>query len=286
MNARSGSDRASLLLRRAIAARELGPGDRLGTEAQLADELGATRPAVREAVRLLAQANILRATRGPGGGVFVAHSPDRALARTISDALAAMLDTSATSVAELTEVRLLLEVPLAGLTARRAAASDLAALRGALDEAERAPDDDAVQRRCDIRFHRTIAEAAGNPVAAALVAWTSEVLQPRLKDLIAAVIVEAVAREQHRAIATAIADRDGGAAERAMRLHLQYVGDVLETASPPAPAAAAPATAAATPAAPAIAAASPRAPAATAATTVTGATETVSAAAHPRLAGP
>lgn len=233
MSGSSGSDRASLLLRRAIAARALAPGDRLGTEADLARELGATRPAVREAVRLLAQANILRATRGPGGGVFVANTPDSGLARTISDALAAMLDTGATSVAELTEVRLLLEVPLAGLAARRATAEDVAALRDAVEEAERAPDDDTVQRRTDISFHRTIAEAAGNRVAGALVTWSSEVLQPRLKDLIAAAIVEAVAREQHRAIATAIGDREPAAAERAMRLHLQYVSDVLETVSPP-----------------------------------------------------
>jgi len=232
MSAPSGSDRASLLLRRAIAARSLAPGDRLGTEAELALQLDATRPAVREAVRLLAQANILRATRGPGGGVFVAHTPEGGLARTISDELAVMLDTGAMSVTELAEVRLLLEVSLAGLAARRAGADVAGVLRAAVDEAEAAPDDDAGQRRAEIAFHRTIAQAAGNRVAGALVTWSSEMLQSRLKDLIAAAIVEAVAREQHRAIADAIANHDPAAAERAMRIHLQYIGDVLETVAP------------------------------------------------------
>ena len=58
---------------------------------------------------------------------------------------------------------------------------------------------------------------AGNRVACALTAWSSEVLQSRLKDLIAPAIVEAVAREQHREILAAIEQRKPGAAERAMR---------------------------------------------------------------------
>ena len=62
------SDHVSRLLQRAIAARALAPGDRIGTEAELARDLGASRPAVREAVRMLVRANLLRAARGPGRG--------------------------------------------------------------------------------------------------------------------------------------------------------------------------------------------------------------------------
>jgi DNA-binding FadR family transcriptional regulator len=229
MPASPSSDRVSHLLQQAIATRELVPGDRVGTEAQLARELNVSRPAVREAVRLLVRANLLRAARGPGGGVFVARSPDRGLARTVSDAMGAMLASGTTSVAELTEVRLLLEVPLAGLAAANASAQTILELRRAVEDATAAPDDDPVQRQTDIRFHQTIAEAAGNRVASALSAWCSEVLQPRLKDLIAPAIVEAVAREQHREIIAAIEQRRPVLAERAMRVHLRYLSDVLET---------------------------------------------------------
>src|SRR5579863_2615794 len=102
-------------LQQAIADRALRPGDRIGTEAELATSLGVSRPAIREAVRLLVGANQVRAARGPGGGVFVAHTPDGSLAQTISEAVAAMLATETTTIGELTEVRLLLEVPLAAL---------------------------------------------------------------------------------------------------------------------------------------------------------------------------
>jgi DNA-binding FadR family transcriptional regulator len=77
-----------------------------------------------------------------------------------------------------------------------------------------------------------IAEAAGNRVACALVAWSHLVLQPALQALIAPAIVEAVAREQHRAIVNAIEQREPAVAERAMRDHLRYLGDLLETVTP------------------------------------------------------
>ena len=223
------SDHVSQMLQRAIAARSLMPGDRVGTEAELARDLGASRPAVREAVRMLVRANLLRAARGPGGGVFVARSPDDGLARTVSDSIADMLGAGTTSIAELIEVRELLEVPLAGLAARYASADTITMLWRAVEDAERAYDDEGVQRETDVRFHRGIAEASGNRVACALSAWSPEVLQPRLKDVIAPAIVEAVAREQHRDIVAAIQARQPLVAERAMRTHLRYLSDLLET---------------------------------------------------------
>jgi GntR family transcriptional repressor for pyruvate dehydrogenase complex len=131
-------------------------------------------------------------------------------------------------------VRLLLEVPLAGLAAEHASAEMVAELRRAVEDATVRPDDDAVQRETDIRFHRAIAEAAGSRVASALSNWCSEVLQPRLKDVIAPAIVEAVARDQHREIIAAIEQRKPVLAERAMRVHLRYLGDLLETVGNPA----------------------------------------------------
>lgn len=227
------SDRVSQQLQEAIAARSLLPGDRVGTEAELAHDLGASRPAVREAVRMLVRANLLRAARGPGGGVFVARSPDHGLARTVSDAIGDMLATGTTSMTELIEVRELLEVALAGLAARYATAETIAMLRGSVEEAEGAPEDEGVQRETDIRFHRAIAEASANRVARALSAWSAEVLQPRLKDVIAPAIVEAVAREQHREIIAAIEAHKPALAERAMRAHLRYLTDLLETVGAP-----------------------------------------------------
>lgn len=226
------SDDAARLIQRAIAERALAPGDRIGTETELAHDLGLSRPAVREAVRLLSQSNLVRAARGPGGGVFVARTPDAGLAQTVSDAIATMLATELTTVTELTEVRVLLEVPLAGLAAERADAETIARLRRSVDEADRLEDDEAAHREADTFFHWTIAEAAGNRVACALIGWSHVVLQPALRELIAAAIVEPVARAQHREILDAIEARKPAVAERAMRSHLRYLSDLLEAVAP------------------------------------------------------
>jgi DNA-binding FadR family transcriptional regulator len=226
---RSSSDEAARLIQEAIHIRSLAPGDRLGTEADLAQEFGLTRPAVRQGVRLLAQANLVRASRGPGGGVFVLHTPTRGLAETVKESIAALLLSNVTNFNELIEVRTLLEVPLAGLAATRADAAAVARLRICVDEARARLSDEATQRSTDEQFHWTIAEAAGNPVASALVAWSHVVLQPMLKERIATAIVDAVAVEQHAEILAAIEAHKAAAAERAMRDHLRYVSDVFET---------------------------------------------------------
>lgn len=216
-------------LQRSIVARALVPGDRLGTEEELAREYGVSRPTLREAVRLLASVNLVRATKGPGGGVFVARTPEQGMSATVSEAIARMLETSATSIAELLEARTMLEVPLAGLAASRAGGEAIELLRAAIRDAEEHPGDAAVVREADERFHRTIAEAAGNQVARAIAEWAFDVLQPRLEDVIASAVVDAVAVDQHRRILQAIESGEPAAAERAMREHLLYLSDLVET---------------------------------------------------------
>ena len=110
----------------------LGPGDFLGREEDLAAEFGVSRPTLREALRLLASGNLIRATKGPGGGIFVARTAEEGMSRSLSDAIAMMLETRAVSLQELLDARMLLEVPLAGLAAYRADAGTVAQLREGL----------------------------------------------------------------------------------------------------------------------------------------------------------
>ena len=124
----------------------LGPGDFLGREEDLAAEFGVSRPTLREALRLLASGNLIRATKGPGGGIFVARTAEEGMSRSLSDAIAMMLETGTVTLDELLEARLLLEVPLAGLAAYqpeeetvRAAARDRRARGGRRPERHARP---------------------------------------------------------------------------------------------------------------------------------------------------
>jgi GntR family transcriptional regulator, transcriptional repressor for pyruvate dehydrogenase complex len=224
---RSISEQVADAIRACMQSEGLAPGDRLGREEDLARQFGVSRPTLREALRLLSSSHLVRASKGPGGGIFVAATPEEGIGRTVSASVASMLQTQSITIDELLETRMLFEVPLVGLAAQRATDEDVARLHALLDEAERNVDDAALIGEVDERLHRMISELAGNRLAAAFNAWVVEVLQPPLRALVAPAVVESVIVEQHRDIVRAIERGDPAAAERAMREHLVYVRDLV-----------------------------------------------------------
>jgi DNA-binding FadR family transcriptional regulator len=221
----TSSEQIAHEIRRYIARHGLGPDDRLGTEKELANEFGVSRPTLREALRLLASSHLIRATRGPGGGVFVDSTQNEGIGRSLSESIATMLETESVSLRELVEARIQLEVPLAGLAALNATAETDRELAAALTEAESMRDIPASDafRLADARFHREIARTAGNELLRAFTGWTLDVLQPLLVARVGETIDGREILRQHRVIMRAIGRRQPAAAQRAMRRHLEYV---------------------------------------------------------------
>jgi DNA-binding FadR family transcriptional regulator len=207
---RGASDKVAAEIRAHVSRARLRPGDRLGREEDLARQFGVSRPTMREALRLLASSHLIRASKGRGGGIFVAATPEEGIARSVTASVADMLSADLVDIDELIESRLLLEVPLAGLAAQRASEDDVADLR-----------------RIDEAFHTRIAQIAGNRLVAAFVTWVAEVLQPSIRDIIQPAVVEEVMQQQHEDIIRAIERGDPDAAERAMREHVVYVQDLV-----------------------------------------------------------
>jgi GntR family transcriptional repressor for pyruvate dehydrogenase complex len=227
MRIRGASEQVAVALQHHIQAKGLGPGDFLGREEDLAGEFGVSRPTLREALKLLASGNLIRANKGPGGGIFVAHTADQGVRHSLSDAVDMMLETGAVSLEELLDARTLLEVPLAGLAALQAGEPTVERLRAA-HAAEVAADGDIdAIHVADTEFHRAIAAAAGNRMALALTGWVFEVLQPRLLVELRDAVVPAAVLDQHTALLRAIEKGDRARAERAMREHLLYLRDLL-----------------------------------------------------------
>jgi GntR family transcriptional repressor for pyruvate dehydrogenase complex len=221
------SEQVAAALQHRIQSAGLGPGDFLGREEDLSAEFGVSRPTLREALKLLASGNLIRANKGPGGGIFVAHTADQGVRRSLSDSVGMMLETGAVSLEELLDARTLLEVPLAGLAALQADQSTLDRLRTALEAETAAADDIDAVHEADTEFHREIAAAAGNRIAQALSGWVIEVLQPRLMAELRDAVVPGAVLDQHAALLKAIEKGDRVRAERAMREHLLYLRDVL-----------------------------------------------------------
>jgi GntR family transcriptional regulator, transcriptional repressor for pyruvate dehydrogenase complex len=232
---RDASEQVAFEIRRYLAARDLRPGERLGTEQELAAEFGVSRPTLREGLRLLASSHLIRASQGPGGGIFVDNTQSEGMRRNVSESVAVMLETHHVSLLELVEARISLEVPLAGLAAQHATDTVAAELLAAIGEADGNHPASEAFRVADARFHRLIASAARNELLRAFTSWTLDVLQPSLIDTIGASLDGEAILDQHRAIQRAIRLRQPAAAQRAMRRHLHYLSELvrsLETSTP------------------------------------------------------
>ena len=223
---RGASEQVAIQIQHYIQEEGLRPGDFLGREEDLAAEFGVSRPTLREALKLLASGNLIRASKGPGGGIFVAHTADEGMGRSLSDAIGMMLETGNVTLEELLDARLLLEVPLAGLAAYHADEENLQRLREAVRGAATADPDELVE--FDSEIHQAIAAAAGNRMLQALTGWVFEVVQPSVNAALHGAVVQAAIVEQHEALLAAIEKGDAPRAERAMKDHLLYLRDVLQ----------------------------------------------------------
>ena len=116
MKARRVSETIARRIQRAISNGKLEPGEKLPAERDLAKRLSVSRVSVREAYRSLAELGLLSVKRGAEGGAFIADVDHQPVTRSLS----LMLRLGRTSHEELTEARVLLEPPIAGLHRRSA----------------------------------------------------------------------------------------------------------------------------------------------------------------------
>ena len=182
---------------------------------------------MREALRLLSAAHLIRVGRGRTGGIFVARTPSEGMSRNLSESIALMLAAQTISMTELLDARLSLEVPIAGRAAVNADEGVVARLEEAIEAATGHQPGTEPFNTADSRFHQILAEASGNDLLHALTGWILEVLQPTLVVTISDRVDAEAILAQHRAILRAVRRRQRLAAERAMQAHIEYLVQIL-----------------------------------------------------------
>jgi len=206
-------------VRDALFAKELRPGDFLGTEKDLAERFGVSRIVARDALRTLEAQGIVEIKVGSGGGARIA----RGNARLFAEALAVQLDLAGVSVAEIMDAQRAIECLAAELAAANSTPEDHARLRELIAEAERRIDDVGAFTRLGREFHLSVAEASHNRVLLVQlislqhVSWPAQ--NPTLTPKVARRILDA-----HKELASLIEIRDGAAARRLMDDHVKMIG--------------------------------------------------------------
>lgn len=215
---RAVTEEAIARIREMIIAGQLGPGDRLPREGDLAVALGLGRSSLREAVRALTLAGVLETRQGSGTYV-TSLSPSRLL----EPAGQAVPLLPAEGALQLFDVRRMLEPAATELAAARMDEARLQELHGLLVRCEEAAEvvDRVALPAADQEFHRCIVEAVGNPFLKSLHENLARgTIQARVwrtdvdGDATRAIIT------QHRDIYAALEGRDPALARMAATNHL------------------------------------------------------------------
>lgn len=200
-----------------IKERELSSGDKLPPERELAVMLNVSRPSLREALRALSAMNIIEMRQGDG--TYIASLEPQRLVEHLEFVFS--LDDS--TFIQLFEARKIVEVGIVSLAAQRITDEQIFALEESLHRAEDSLEDTESFLAADLALHKTITEAAGNPI---LERFMVSISQLGLASRSRTVIIPGITAEtlaDHKAIVAALKQRDADAASRAMLVHLNHV---------------------------------------------------------------
>jgi len=196
----------------------LKPGDQLPAERELAQQLGVSRTAVREAVKTLREKGLVEAYSGRG--TFITDGTSQA-ARQSFDLMVKVGQQEGSP--HLAELRLILEPGIAALAAVRAKEEDLAAMREAVEVMDRAQKDPEAYIEADLDFHLALAEAAANPLILSLIDSIVGLLREQRIRIFNVEGGPQRGQIHHKRILDAMERHDAELARSAMRAHLEQV---------------------------------------------------------------
>ena len=210
------ADRVTAELEGMIAGNQLRPGDSLPSVQELADQFGVSRTVVREAIRSLVARNLLEVRHGSGTTVR------RPTAQNVAESIAFLLRTGAADFdfMKIVEVRLHLEVEIAGLAAERHTDADIVALEASVQEMAALNNDRDRLAQNDVAFHTTLAHATHNELYVVLIDSLGEIMLTMRQMAFDLPGKQAEVVAYHAAVLEQVRAGNAEGARQAMRAHL------------------------------------------------------------------
>lgn len=168
-------------IRNELSEGRLQVGSRLPAERALAEQFGVSRNTLREALRSLEHAGLIRLQKGATGGAFICEGSGEAIASGLLD----MYHLGSIQPAQLTEARIWFESISVREACARATPADLDALRQniklATEASERGDFDTRAEHHLD--FHRHLARMTGNPIMVIVMNGVLDVLRHFIRTI-------------------------------------------------------------------------------------------------------
>lgn len=216
------SKRVEVKIKALIAEGCLKIGERLPSERDLASAMNVSRPTVREAIRSMESAGLLKSS--PGSGTFVIATLEEVAAGLAERPKPSIFDDNQ-RITDIIQLRWTLEPSIAAMAANNATKAGLKELQDNLKAQKEAVDTPTGETwaRADLDFHLLLARLTGNPLYLRVMENLSNCI---------AICVDAshfnparmkVYYDAHMAIYRAIADHDVKKAIFSMEEHLKML---------------------------------------------------------------
>jgi GntR family transcriptional regulator, transcriptional repressor for pyruvate dehydrogenase complex len=199
---------------------ELKPGDLLPPERELVQMLGVSRGSVRDAIRSLELKGLLEPRQGIGTVV-------RSLDSTPANPLANALLEKRKMVAELLDMRRMIEPPLVRRAALNASRDEIADMENILARQEAKVRRGELAIEEDSEFHYSLALASNNSAVLKVVDVLMDLLRETRERSLQVEGRQETSLAGHRRILAALKRGDAVAAEEAMRRHLQEMENIV-----------------------------------------------------------
>ena len=213
-------------IRQLIQEGSLAPGDQLLPERQLSEKLGVSRSALREALTALDSMGFIEIT--PGGGAYI----KKVSMDSMVEPLAAIMLKEKENVYELLEARIIVEVEIVKLAAKRASKSDLYRIREAAEEMQNDVNNNRDSAEADFKFHLALARASQNTILFNIMTMLSGFMKedyvPSRMELLKDPEQNQIWCEQNFKIYEAIKNKDPELASGIIREHLKMAEGKLK----------------------------------------------------------
>lgn len=198
-------------------------GDRLPSEAQLAQQFEVGRQTIREALRMLELSGFITVQRGGGGGTIIKDT----ILRRISDLFIDAFRMRSVSIKEITETRLGVERLILDQALAKASPKHIAAMEQNTREARKLIMAGQLATDLNAKFHGLLAKATGNEVYFMVLESIMAVHLDFLTRVPATLETSAKVVEAHEQILDAIKRKDSKRAHDLMAEHLNEVCERL-----------------------------------------------------------
>jgi GntR family transcriptional repressor for pyruvate dehydrogenase complex len=215
-------DDAANKIRQMIFEGVIKPGEMLPSRKELADQFDVGISTIHEAVKSLHSVGLVESR--PGKGTWVRK-----------DAMESVIHPSfitnrfgALDVDTIYEARLMMEVALAELAAKKATPGEIKEIRRAFDAAQEVIDDNEEFARLDWEFHMAIAKAGKNRLIETFYNLSREMLLEFIIDIIKLPTVKEDASAFHRQQVEALERGDVEGSRKAAHDHMLYLRSRME----------------------------------------------------------